>query len=106
MKKISYLFLGIFFCAISLHVLSATNSPDGGQLLKEIEQEKNQIKPLSKPPVIPKQEENSTKNQGPKFIVKHFDFEGNHIIKSEDIELYLKDYLDHEITIEIGRAHV
>jgi len=95
-QRIFYFCLGCFFSLLSV----TTFAVDSGQLLKQIEQEGNQIKPITTPPRVNPKDHVSPNTQGTKVVIKHFQFEGNTLITSAEIENYLSGYLNREITFD------
>lgn len=75
-------------------------TPDAGSILKQIERELEKYITPKKPPKKEKEEPKKTQVEGNKFIVKHFNFEGNKLIRAEELEQSLKIYLNKEITLE------
>ena len=74
---------------------------DAGDQLNQIERNQKKKEPLKAPPRI--EEEKDTpkpKPQGATFKVGSFSFEGNKLISSNDLQVFLKEYLNHEITLD------
>jgi len=74
---------------------------DAGDQLNQIERNQKKKEPLKVPPRI--EEEKDTpkpKPQGATFKVGSFSFEGNKLISSNDLQVFLKEYLNHEITLD------
>ncbi len=74
---------------------------DAGQQLNQIERILDQKQPLRTPPTIEQEKPVEKPSQeGFRFSVKHFVFEGNHLFSANQLEAYLKDYLNREITFD------
>jgi hemolysin activation/secretion protein len=81
-------------------VYAADNPSDGGEILRQIERDLEKMNPPRIPPKIEEEKKVETKKSGPTFKVQHFEFEGNYLITSIELEKALATYLNKDITIE------
>ena len=89
---------------ISLLFLGHTQSllaADAGQQLNQIERIQDQKEPLRAPPTI-ETEKQTTRllQEGVRATFTQFVFEGNHLFTSAELQEYLKEYLNREITFD------
>jgi hemolysin activation/secretion protein len=109
--KIAKIKLSVFFviCTINFLIYSASaaqKANDAGALINEIERDQKKLEPLKS---APKPEEKVLEKpvlQGPKFKIKHFIFKGNQVLEANILELFLKDYLNKEISLDELKAAV
>ena len=74
---------------------------DAGDQLNQIERNQKKKDALKTPPRIEEDKETpKPKPQGATFKVGSFSFEGNKLISSNDLQVFLKEYLNHEITLD------
>ena len=74
---------------------------DAGDQLNQIERNQKKKEALKTPPRIEEDKETpKPKPQGATFKVSSFSFEGNKLISSNDLQVFLKEYLNHEITLD------
>jgi hemolysin activation/secretion protein len=101
-KKLLKLLVIVFLLSryLTLYAAGTAEQDLGGQLLKQIEQERQIVKPLTKPPTAQPEEKDKSQDQGPKIKIKHFVFEGNQLITSLELEKYLSAYLGRELSLD------
>jgi len=74
---------------------------DAGDQLYQIERNQKKKEPLKTPPRIEEEKETpKPKSQGATFKVVSFSFEGNKLLSSNELQAFLKEYLNREITLE------
>ena len=74
---------------------------DAGQQLNQIERIQDQRQPLRAPPTIEPEESPSKPSQeGARATFTQFEFEGNHLFTSAQLQDHLKGYLNREITFD------
>jgi hemolysin activation/secretion protein len=74
---------------------------DAGDQLNQIERNQKKKEPLKTPPRIEEDKETpKPKSQGATFKVISFSFEGNNLISSGELQVFLKGYLNREITLD------
>jgi hemolysin activation/secretion protein len=87
---------------LSLPVNAQTNRSDAGEILRQIERDRDLEKynaPRT-PPEIEEEKKEEIKKTGPTFKVQRFIFEGNQLILSSELEKALAEHLNKDITIE------
>lgn len=99
------LFRQLFFLISALLILGshieAALAADAGQQLNQIERNLDQRTPLIAPPsIIPENESVTPSKEGIQVVIKQFVFEGNTLFSSAQLEGFLKDYLNREISFE------
>ncbi len=98
--KIKALSLYILFLASLLSSQFAL-AVDAGDQLNQIERNQKKKEPLKIPPRIEEDKETpKPKSQGATFKVVSFSFEGNKLLSSNELQAFLKEYLNREITLE------
>lgn len=94
-KALPLLFLGFLF---SSQIVLAV---DAGDQLNQIERNQKKKESLKSPPRIEEEKETpKPKPQGATFKVGSFLFEGNKLIPSNELQAFLKEYLNREITLD------
>jgi hemolysin activation/secretion protein len=74
---------------------------DAGDQLNQIERSQNKKERLRSPPKIEEDKEPpKLKTQAATFKVSNFLFEGNKLISSSELQVFLKEYLNREITLD------
>ncbi len=74
---------------------------DAGDQLNQIERSQNKKERLRSPPKIEEEKEPpKLKTQAATFKVSNFLFEGNKLISSSELQVFLKEYLNREITLD------
>ncbi len=74
---------------------------DAGDQLNQIERSQNKKERLRSPPKIEEEKEPpKLKTQAATFKVSNFSFEGNKLISSNELQVFLKEYLNREITLD------
>ena len=105
--KIRALFL-IYVFLLGLNKASAETITDfrngnfgAGEQLNQIERSQNKKERLRSPPKIEEEKEPpKLKTQAATFKVSNFSFEGNKLISSNELQVFLKEYLNREITLD------
>lgn len=99
MKIRALLFYTVFLS--SLLISQFALAVDAGDQLNQIERNQKQKEPLKNPPRIEEDKETpKPKSQGTTFKVVSFSFEGNKLISSNELQVFLKEYLNREITLD------
>ncbi len=91
--KASVIFFFTIYSSLSFAV-------DAGDVLKQIERSQEENPQLKKPPQLDEAPVLKTKSQGQSFEVKHFTFEGNSLIPSEELEAHLQRFKGNNITLD------
>jgi len=74
---------------------------DAGDQLNQIERSQNKKERLRSPPKIEEDKEPpKLKTQAATFKISNFLFEGNKLISSSELQVFLKEYLNREITLD------
>lgn len=74
---------------------------DAGDQLNQIERNQKKKESLKAPPRIEEEKEKpKPKSQGTTFKVTNFSFEGNKLVSSNELQAFLKEYLNREITLD------
>jgi len=74
---------------------------DAGDQLNQIERNQKKKESLKTPPRIEEEKEApKPKSQGTTFKVTSFSFEGNKLVSSNELQAFLKEYLNREITLD------
>ena len=74
---------------------------DAGDQLNQIERNQKKKESLKAPPRIEEEKEKpKPKSQGTTFKVTSFSFEGNKLVSSNELQAFLKEYLNREITLD------
>lgn len=98
--KIRILPLYIVFIA-SLVSSQIALAIDAGDQLNQIERNQKKKESLKAPPRIEEEKEKpKPKSQGTTFKVTSFSFEGNKLVSSNELQAFLKEYLNREITLD------
>ena len=98
--KIRALSLYIVFIA-SLLSSQIVLAIDAGDQLNQIERNQKKKEPLKTPPRTEEEKEKpKPKSQGATFKVTSFSFEGNKLVSSNELQAFLKEYLNREITLD------
>ncbi len=105
--KIRALFL-IYISLLSFHEVLADTITDfrkgnvgAGEQLNQIERSQKKIERLRSPPKIEQEKEApKLKKQEVTFKVTSFSFEGNKLVSSNELQAFLKEYLNREITLD------
>lgn len=87
---------------LSVPANAQTNRSDAGEILRQIERDRDLEKynaPRT-PPQIEEEKKEEIKKTGPTFKVQRFIFEGNQIISTSELEKALAAYLNKDITVE------
>jgi hemolysin activation/secretion protein len=93
----------LFYTLLLLPLLSSQIALafDAGDQLNQIERNQKKKEPLKTPPRIEEDKEaTKPKSQGTTFKIGSFSFEGNKLISSNDLQVFLKEYLNHEVTLD------
>ena len=105
--KIRALFL-IYISLLSFHEVLADTITDfrkgnvgAGEQLNQIERSQKKIERLRSPPKIEQEKEApKLKKEESTFKVASFLFEGNKLVSSSELQAFLKEYLNREITLD------
>ncbi len=87
---------------LSVPANAQTNRSDAGEILRQIERDRDLEKynaPRT-PPQIEEEKKEEIKKTGPTFKVQRFIFEGNQIISTSELEKALAAYLNKDMTVE------
>lgn len=95
--KTTHVVISLLFLGHTQSLLAA----DAGQQLNQIERIQDQKEPLRAPPTI-ETEKQTTRllQEGVRATFTQFVFEGNHLFTSAELQDYLKEYLNREITFD------
>ena len=98
--KTKAVFLYILFF-VSVTISRIAMAIDAGDQLNQIERNQKKKEPLRAPPRIEEEKESpKPKSQGATFKVASFSFEGNKLVSSNELQAFLKEYLNRQITLD------